>query len=114
MPRECMHCHYVVPPKEALCPNCGQAARKRTGIRYDDGELVEVTPEFKAKEATKLKRKENSEWTNAEKRQFIAELFGYAESMGFKPGWANVKFKEKFGVLWPQGPKPTPVWPPSD
>jgi hypothetical protein len=57
-----------------------------------DGELREVTgivPKYR-----------KHEYTMAEKSQFFAELKAYGLEKQYKPGWASMKYKEKFSV-WP-------------
>jgi hypothetical protein len=40
-------------------------------------------------------------WTEEEQEVFYWELRFYGEGKGYKPGWAAVKYKNKFGV-WPE------------
>jgi hypothetical protein len=38
------------------------------------------------------------EWlTEAEQAEFLGELRGFAKEMGYKPGWAAMKYRERFG-----------------
>ena len=61
-----------------------------------DGQLVEIVPG----NLTKVGKKK--EWTEAESRVFLSELKGYALEHGYKPGWAAMKYKEKFGMFPPR------------
>jgi hypothetical protein len=50
---------------------------------------------------------------NIDQRGFYAQLLGYVEERGFKPGFAYHKFQEKFGAPppWPRHMNPTPIPP---
>jgi superfamily II DNA or RNA helicase len=108
LPRECPQCHFIVPPRVYQCPNCGYKAARKCGIRCEDGELVELGALQKTPE------QRNGSMTTPERRQVYAELLGYAEAMGWKPGWAARSYQEYFGV-WPNahGKHVQPSWPPS-
>jgi DNA repair protein RadD len=75
--RECPECGYFFPPKA-----------KR--IETHDGRLVELGPD-----AASAK-----DHTPVQKFQFFRELWGYAETHGYKPGWAANKYRERYGA-WP-------------
>lgn len=94
LPKECTNCAYLKPPKTKICPNCGFETKIRSEIMEADGELVELTP------GKKVKAKSRHEFTEDEQRQFFAELKAYALQKEYKPGWAAMKFKEKFKA-WP-------------
>lgn len=93
-PFECQGCHAVYPPNVLRkCPNCGEVAKIQSGMIERDGQLVEVRRDGSMFEAAKVKA---VEWTYEERRTFLAELKCYAEQQGYKPGWASMKYKEKF------------------
>lgn len=96
LPKECTNCAYLNPPKTKICPNCGFETKIRSEIMEADGELVELTPGKKAK------AKSRHEFTEDEQKQFFAELKAYAIQKEYKPGWAAMKFKEKFKAWPPQ------------
>ncbi len=91
LPKECEDCAYLMPPKSRLCPNCGHERKILCKIAENDGELVEIVPG----KLTKVGGKKI--WTYPEKKVFLAELKGYAIDHGYKPGWAAMKYKDKFG-----------------
>ena len=67
-----------------------------------EGQLVEFTGEFRKKGRT------NPTYFNysyEEKAKFYAQLRGYGIEMGYKDGWAFIKYMEKF-----HGEKPPYAW----
>lgn len=62
----------------------------------DDGKLVELT----ASKKSKSKRRAPEDCTEQERKEFFAELKAYAIMHEYKPGWAAVKYKDKFKA-WP-------------
>lgn len=112
LPKECTNCAYLKPPKTKICPNCGHETVIRSEIMECDGELVEFSPQGKAKSV----RRKPEEFTEQEKRQFFAELKSYAITHEYKPGWAALKFKEKFHA-WPpryfENTPPAPILSPT-
>ncbi len=96
LPRECEACTYLMLPKARECPNCGHMQKPVCAIIEQDGELVEIIPGQLRKVGKK------KEWTEAEQRVFLAELKGYALEHGYKPGWAAMKYREKFGGFPPR------------
>lgn len=97
LPKECEGCAYLMPPRSPSCPNCGRSRRPECTVFEAEGELQEIVPGKLTKVGTK------KEWSYAEKKVFLAELKGYALDKGYKPGWAAMKFKDKFGD-WPERP----------
>jgi superfamily II DNA or RNA helicase len=84
------------------CPCCGWRPRpKPRRVDVIDGDLVQ------------LRRDGSRERPNIDQRRFYAELLGYAEERGYKPGFAYMKFREKFNAAppWPRHSNPTPVPP---
>lgn len=102
LPKICPKCQFVKPPKVPVCPSCGFKPQPQSDVKTADGELVELG----AKPA-------NSKYSMQEKSQFMAELRGYAQTKGYKDGWASNVYKEKFGV-WPKGLNDLPPLAPSD
>lgn len=86
LPKLCDNCRAVLPIGAKVCPECGEPVRALTLVREAEGELVELGSRESGKRSA-------AEW---EKKRFYAELRGYAERKGFKPGWAFHKFIEKF------------------
>jgi DNA repair protein RadD len=93
-------------PRE--CPVCTQLF---TGLRCPCGYEVSVTERLKDDETMlqelASQKKENREWTTAEKQRFYGELIFYARTRGFKASWAMHKYRTKFGV-WPNKVNPAP------
>jgi superfamily II DNA or RNA helicase len=84
-PKTCPECHAVWMDGPA-CPECGYMLRPK-GRLVDtlEGDLVEIgvrTPE------------------EIDRRAFYAELREYAAAHGFKPVWAALSFRDRFGI-WP-------------
>jgi DNA repair protein RadD len=70
------------------CLNCGHVRVKRNDVVAVAGEMVEIG-------ATKRKADKHSP---EQKADWYAQLIGYANFRGYKPGWAWHKYKDKFGV----------------
>ena len=82
------------------CLNCGHVRVKRNEVVAVAGEMVEIG-------ATRRKAEKH---TAEQKVDWYAQLIGYANFRGYKPGWAWHKYKEKFGVqpsMSTPAPKPT-------
>jgi superfamily II DNA or RNA helicase len=84
-PKTCPECHAVWTNGQA-CPECGYLLRPK-GRLVDmlEGDLVEIgvrVPE------------------EIDRQAFYAELRGYAAAHEFKPVWAALSFRERFGI-WP-------------
>jgi superfamily II DNA or RNA helicase len=94
LPKECPQCTYLKPPKMAKCPACGFVAQVISKIGNEEGELREL------KKKPRPKGEDGTPRTQEEKAMFYAELRGYAEIHGYKPGWASNKYRERIGT-WP-------------
>jgi DNA repair protein RadD len=97
LPKECKSCGVLKPARVRICPNCGQAPKVESSVIERDGELVEVTGGGKKQRA---KTRKASDYSAPERQAFFAELKAHVVERGYKPGWASVQFKEKFGS-WP-------------
>ena len=84
LPKECPGCGYLKAPGNAKCPVCAFVAVAHSKIEPTAGELAEL----------KRKAKEKPQPLPA---MFFAELRCYGRDRGYKPMWAAMKFKEKFG-----------------
>ena len=94
LPKECKACHFLKPPGYAACPNCGhedKAHGRENVVQNAPGELREYTalPQYKGKA---------EKFSTMDKRQFYAELLGYALEKGKKPGMAFYMYRDKFHV----------------
>src|SRR5665213_9841 len=86
LPKECPKCHYLKPPRMALCPVCGTIAEHHAKpIHTAAGELVEMNGDrFKvAPIAKQLKGK----------AQTYGQLMYYGQSKGYSQGWAANKYR---------------------
>lgn len=104
LPKECKSCGVLKPARVRICPNCGQAPKAETDVIERDGELVEVTGGGKKQRA---KGRKASDYSAPERQAFFAELKAHVIERGYKPGWASVQFKEKFGTWPPDSMKET-------
>lgn len=82
------------------CLNCGFVRVKRNEVIAIPGEMVEIG-------ASKRKADKFSPELKAD---FYAQLLGYADDRGYKPGWAFYQYKDRFGVQ-PSMAKPEPAAP---
>lgn len=103
-PKKCPQCGRLMESGTKSC-SCGHQEIAATDVEHVDGNLVQwgLQPKVKKEKKSKV------EATQAEKQQFYAELLGYMEIHGKKPGMAYFKFKDKFGVF-PNG-KPHAIAP---
>jgi hypothetical protein len=92
LPRACPECEAVVPRLNRTCTQCGYALPLASGVVERDGILVECVP------GASPVRGVAREYTMEQKAAFYAELLGYANDKGYKPGWAFHKYVDKFGV----------------
>lgn len=104
---ECPKCTAIFALGEDTCWNCGEVIQKRiSGLIERDGELVEVS----AGKRPNMKAVPPRVYSGGQKAVFYSSLLGYAVKKGYKPGFAAMKFKEKFGH-WPNGYSKTPIEP---
>lgn len=98
-PRECLQCHFIIPPKTLACPNCGWVAKRKSDVVCEDGELVEFGI---ARKASAGKRETVVERLRRYGRQAI-----YSQLWGLKgaraDGWVAHKFKAIWDVFPPNG-----------
>ena len=86
----CPQCKYVFAGSNT-CPACGfYFAPKPRVLSTRDGQLVEL-------DASGTIARPVTEQT---RRTFYLEMAGYTEMRGYKPGFAAMKYKERFGS-WP-------------
>lgn len=91
------------------CPECYQ---QRTGIKCPCGYELPARERIKT-DTQLLSRMNAAEKANAthsaeDKSRFLGELYLHAEKKGYKQGWADRLYKQKFGG-WPNGLVPDPV-----
>ena len=90
LPKKCIKCSFLKPPKMLKCPCCGFIPVPQPGAVHRDGELVEL-----------ISRREAVAATMQERITFHGELRGIAQERGYKTGWAAQQFKAKYGVYPP-------------
>ena len=86
LPKKCIKCSFLKPPKMLKCPCCGFIPVPQPGAVHRDGELVEL-----------ISRREAVAATKQERITFHSELRGIALERGYKTGWAAQQFKAKYG-----------------
>ena len=96
--------------KPRSCPQCYQSF---VGLRCSCGYELPVKAQLETDgtllEEVKGKKKENRTVSNEEKAQFLGELMLFARQKGFKQGWAQHKYRDRFGV-WGSKVKPAEVY----
>ena len=99
---KCPVCGSLWPAHSDKCAHCGHERVRKSAVVEVAGEMLELG-------AAKKKDEYSSEY----KRMFYAQLLGYAEANGQKPGSAYYRYIEKFGVA-PRMSKPDPIPPGAD
>jgi superfamily II DNA or RNA helicase len=84
MPWNCPKCHSLVPSGTHICPVCGHAAQRPSGVQIEAGVLQ------------KIERTGHSQ-----KQAVFAMLNQIRNENGYKQGWVANQYKEIFGV-WPR------------
>ncbi|OPZ08743.1 MAG: hypothetical protein BWZ07_03114 [Alphaproteobacteria bacterium ADurb.BinA280] len=75
-------------------------------MRARRSEVIETAGEMHELGGNNANRKHSAEY----KADFYAQLLGFAEARGYKPGYAFFAYKDKFGVQ-PSMTKPAPQTP---
>jgi DNA repair protein RadD len=97
LPKACEQCGYMSPRRERVCSNCGHAhPEKVSPIVERDGQLVEVT----GQRAQRRRSSPHYEATASERLAWYCQLCWIGRDRGYKPGWAAVQYRERFGS-WP-------------
>lgn len=96
LPKPCTACKFMRPAGVHECPKCGFKPECQSDILVGDGELVRL-------ERRKPIKKEAGQ-------HVYSQLLAYAESKGFKTGWAYHKYAEFFG-RYPNGLRQVPATP---
>lgn len=98
LPKSCLKCHFMKPAKTHACPKCGFAPERQSDVVVGNGELVK-------QERKKPIKRETGQW-------IYSQFLGYAESKGYRTGWAFHKYFEFTGKeargLRQVGAAPTP------
>jgi superfamily II DNA or RNA helicase len=94
---DCPRCHALRVAGEA-CRSCGwRPEAKPRPVAVAEGELGRVARDGTVR-AAQLGRAERDAWH--------AQLVWFAAQRGYKPGWAAMKYREKFGCFPPWGAPP--------
>jgi DNA repair protein RadD len=98
LPKKCIKCTFLKPPKMLQCPCCGFIPVPQPGAVHRDGELIELAT-----------RRVAMATTQQERIKFHAELRHIADQRSYKSGWAAQQYKTKFGSFppWAWNERPT-------
>ena len=98
----CDNCGAALEPDILQCNQCGMDVikNKKSNVVHADGKLIE----YGSNDSGEVY------YSHQDKREWYAGFLWQAERKGFKRGWANHKFKEKFGD-WPNFRSVTPTVP---
>lgn len=86
-PMKCPKCFHIHEPAPT-CPSCGFEYPCRSNVEHEAGELIALAGGAAA--------------TREDKQSIWSQLRYVVQKRGYKEGWANHKFRERFGV-WPRG-----------
>lgn len=100
--RLCRSCNAVLPHGAKSCFACGEPVIALASVRVEDGDLVELGARQSGKRVP-------ADW---EKKAFYSELKGLKKP-GYKQGWVDFKFKERFGHWPPRSYSTLPTLDPS-
>jgi superfamily II DNA or RNA helicase len=82
-PWNCPKCHTLVPPATRICPTCGHAAVRASGVTVEAGVLQKI------------------ERTGVDQKQAVHAMLNQIRTdMGYKNGWVSNQYKNLFGC-WP-------------
>jgi superfamily II DNA or RNA helicase len=103
LPKKCPKCTFMKPARMLACPCCGFVPTPQPGAVHREGELVE------------LLSRSNAVPPSAEDRaSFYRELRAVAQMRGYKDGWADHKYRDRYGTFPPWNFKTLPPKAPSD
>jgi DNA repair protein RadD len=84
---KCPRCGSLWPSHSDTCTHCGHVRQRRSEVVETAGEMIELGGNAA-----------NKKYDMAYKSDFYAQLLGFAQARGYKPGYAFFAYKEKFGV----------------
>lgn len=90
LPKACIKCEFIKPPKVHECPKCGFKPEKQSEIVETSDTLV------------KLRGTKNKTIPKANKQTIYSQLLHIAKARGYKSGWVAQKYRTIFDV-WPAG-----------
>lgn len=96
---KCPKCGHLWNSSSDVCSHCGFVRARKNDVIAVAGEMTELTTQPKAEK-----------YSADYKRDFYAQLIGWAMEKNYQPGAAFYKYQEKFGVQ-PNMAKPAPMSP---
>lgn len=98
LPKPCPNCAFLIPVGCKICPECGHERKIESHVHEREGQLVEISFDGRAVDRRNVDR---FPYSYAEKRQFYLQLRAFQLTKpNYKPGWADVQYREKFGEGW--------------
>ncbi len=95
LPKECPQCHYLKPPRTAVCPSCDHEAKHHAKpVVNAPGHLQELNGSPRKPTAAAAQF--------PDKNRTYGKLLWYCRQRQYKDGWAANKYRELYGV-WPRG-----------
>ena len=94
--KTCSECHFALPPRVTVCPECGAEQKAATDVVERPGELVNF-----GDKKSKAKQLHLIDDSRENKQLYWSGILGYAAAKGKSSGWAAHTYKAKFGV-WPR------------
>lgn len=108
--KTCLQCYALVPSNASVCPECGAGfgTAPRENPEEAAGELVEIhdlppevaRPERPARGGKAVITSKSVSLATVQQRQEYLAWAAEATSKGWAPGYASVRFKQKYGY-WP-------------
>lgn len=95
--KECKSCGALRPAGVRKCPVCGFEPAIQSDVVEGEADLYEIGRGGKVKGR---KSKKPEDWRTSEKQEFMSGLLVIQKERDYKPTWAAMQFKEKFGD-WP-------------
>lgn len=92
LPKACIKCAFMKPPKTPVCPSCGFKAEKPSDIETEEGELVQVRGK---------KPKAQTQLIDMGKPSIYGQLCQVASDRKKSDGWIKANYKNIFGT-WPR------------
>ena len=106
--KTCSECHFALPPRVTVCPECGAEQKALTDVVERPGELVNF-----GDKKSKAKQLHLIDDSRTNKQLWWSGILGYAAAKGKSSGWASHTYKAKFGV-WPRSLADIPCDPPPE
>jgi DNA repair protein RadD len=108
LPRECVECHALIPPKTRICPNCGAVPKRRDTVQVREGELVEIGADQQGSPRTAKKGSAREIVAAQGEKAVYGQLWALKGSRA--DGWVEHQFRAVFDK-WAKGLDKTPFEP---